>query len=134
MNTRHQSGQTRRRACDQGNGRGRPRVINAELFRSVLIGERKRSDRSNQSVVLLLLDMDDGLGAESSLIWDAAIEASRNSLRLNPSNHEARMLLIQGLLRNRRLPEARREFQTLLDHDPPGRDALQAWFVKTLSP
>ena len=75
MNTRHQSGQTRRRACDQGNGKGRPRVINAELFRSVLIGERKRSDRSNQSVVLLLLDMDDGLGAESSLIWEAAIEA-----------------------------------------------------------
>jgi tetratricopeptide (TPR) repeat protein len=66
--------------------------------------------------------------------WNAAIEASRDSLRLNPSNHEARMLLIQCLLRNQRLPEARSEFQTLLDHDPPGRDALQAWFVKSVSP
>ena len=66
--------------------------------------------------------------------WNAAIEASRDSLRLNPSNHEARMVLIQCLIRNRRLPEARREFQTLLDHDPPGRDALQAWFAKSVSP
>ena len=32
--------------------------------------------------------------------WNAAIEAARDSLRLNPSNHEARMLLIQCLLRN----------------------------------
>lgn len=66
--------------------------------------------------------------------WTAAIEASRNSLRLNPSNPEARMILIQCLLRNQRLPEARSEFQTLLDHDPPGRDALQAWFARSASP
>jgi tetratricopeptide (TPR) repeat protein len=66
--------------------------------------------------------------------WNAAIAASRDSLRLNPSNHEARMLLIQCLLRNQRTPEARSEFQTLLDHDPPGRDALQAWFGKSVSP
>ena len=57
-----------------------------------------------------------------------------NSLRLNPSNHEARMLLIQCSAQGRgdcRKP--RREFQILLDHDPPGRDALQAWFAKFLS-
>ena len=63
--------------------------------------------------------------------WNAAIEAARTSLRLNPSNHEARMLLIQCLLKDRRRPEARSEFQTLLDHDPPGRDALQAWFAES---
>src|SRR5205807_8494750 len=75
MTTRHQPGQTRTRACDQGDGRGRPHVINEELFRRVLIRERKRSDRFNQPVVLLLLDLDDGLGVGSSLIWEAAIEA-----------------------------------------------------------
>jgi tetratricopeptide (TPR) repeat protein len=66
--------------------------------------------------------------------WGAAIEASRNSLRLNPSNQEARMLLLRGLLRNRQVAEARSEFQTLLDQDPPGRDALRAWFAQNLSP
>jgi len=66
--------------------------------------------------------------------WDAAIEAVRASLRLNPSSHDARMLLIQCLIRSKRLPEARREFQTLLDHDPPGVDALQAWFARSVSP
>jgi tetratricopeptide (TPR) repeat protein len=66
--------------------------------------------------------------------WDAAIEASRDSLRLNPSSHYVRMLLIQALLRSRRLLEARQEFQTLLDHDPPSRDGLHAWFDKISSP
>src|SRR5262249_1029757 len=60
--------------------------------------------------------------------WDAAIEASRNAIRLNPWNHEARLLLVQGLLGARRLPEARAEFQVLLDQDPPGRDELKGWF------
>ena len=66
--------------------------------------------------------------------WDAAIAAAWDSLRLNPSNQEARMLLIRCLLGKRELSEARRAFQTLLDHDPPGRDALRAWFARNLSP
>jgi hypothetical protein len=66
--------------------------------------------------------------------WDAAIAASRDSLRLNPSNPEVRMILLRCLLANRRGAEARSEFQTLLDHDPPGRDALRAWFARNLSP
>ena len=60
--------------------------------------------------------------------WNAAIEASRNSLRLNPANQEARMLLVECLQRNQQEIEARAEFQTLLDHDPPDREALQTWF------
>jgi Tetratricopeptide repeat/Cytochrome c554 and c-prime len=66
--------------------------------------------------------------------WNAAIEAARDSLRLNPSNYEARMLLIQCLLKIHRLEEARHEFQVLLDHDPPGRDAIKAWFEKSQHP
>jgi hypothetical protein len=60
--------------------------------------------------------------------WDAAIEASSSAVRLNPWNHEARLLLVQNLLGARRLPEARAEFQALLDQDPPGRNELKAWF------
>jgi len=66
--------------------------------------------------------------------WNAAIEAAGDSLRLNPSNHEARMLLIESLLRLDRRSEARREFEILLAHDPPGRDALQSRFATSFSP
>ncbi len=46
-------------------------VIGEDIFRGVLIRERKRADRSNQSFVLLVLDMpDDGRPA-----WRHAIEA-----------------------------------------------------------
>jgi tetratricopeptide (TPR) repeat protein len=64
--------------------------------------------------------------------WNAAIEASRNSLRLNPANQEARMLLIECLQRNQHSGEARAEFQTLLDFDPPDRDNLHRWFDQIL--
>src|SRR2546425_11201984 len=74
MTTRHQPEQTRARACDQAEERGRPHVINEELFRTVLSRERKRADRSNQPFALLLVDMNDGLGADSSIL-EAAIEA-----------------------------------------------------------
>src|SRR5207245_543046 len=71
----------RTQVCDQEDGGGRPPVINEELFRGVLIRERKRSDRSNQSFVLLLLDTDDGLGSDSSSTWDTVIEALTTAKR-----------------------------------------------------
>ena len=81
MSTRHQPEQTRTWACDQKGGKGRPHVISEELFKRALIRERKRSDRSDQSVVLLLLGVNDGLGADPSSIWEAAIEASAAAKR-----------------------------------------------------
>ena len=81
MSTRHQPEQTRTQACDQAEGRGRPYVINEELFRGALIRERKRTDRSDQPLVLLLVDMNDGLGAESSSIWETVIEALATTTR-----------------------------------------------------
>ena len=60
---------------DQEDGRGRPHALNEELFRRILIRERKRADRSNQPLVLLLVDMNDSLGADSSSIWETVIEA-----------------------------------------------------------
>jgi Tfp pilus assembly protein PilF len=65
--------------------------------------------------------------------WIAAIRAAKDSLCLNPSNHQARMILIRSLLRDRRQAEARSELRTLIDHDPPGRDAIPAWFERSLA-
>jgi len=62
-------------ACDREDRRHRPHVINEELFRGVLIRERKRSDRSNQPIVFLSVGLNHGVGADSSAIWEAAIGA-----------------------------------------------------------
>jgi lipopolysaccharide/colanic/teichoic acid biosynthesis glycosyltransferase len=53
----------------------RPIILGEELFRDVLVKERKRADRSNQSVVLLLVTLNDGLGANSPSTWAPVIEA-----------------------------------------------------------
>jgi len=75
MSTRRQPEQSRMRAWDHGDGMGRPYVINEELIGLRREYYRKRSDRSNQPVVLLLLGVKDGLGADASSIWEAAIAA-----------------------------------------------------------
>ncbi len=75
MITRHQPEQPRTLACDQAEGRGRRHVLNEELFRTVLSRERKRADRSNQPLVLMLVHVNDGVGADSWSIGEAAIEA-----------------------------------------------------------
>src|SRR5947207_4069328 len=57
--------------------RHRPRralVLSEELFRDVLRNERKRADRSSQSAVLLLVAVNDGLGANSPSTWAAVTE------------------------------------------------------------
>jgi len=41
----------------------------------VLGKERKRADRSNEPVVLLLVAVNDGLGANSPLTWAAVTES-----------------------------------------------------------
>jgi lipopolysaccharide/colanic/teichoic acid biosynthesis glycosyltransferase len=55
-------------------------VLNEELFRGVLIRERRRADRSNQSFHLLLLSVDDYGGVNPS-IRPAAIEALKAAKR-----------------------------------------------------
>jgi lipopolysaccharide/colanic/teichoic acid biosynthesis glycosyltransferase len=47
-------------------------VVNEEIFRSVLLRERKRADRSNGAFILLLLEIS---GDRSSSAWRHAIEA-----------------------------------------------------------
>src|SRR3990172_3003988 len=75
MIARHQPEHLRTRACDRESGSPRPHILDEELFRGVLVKERKRSDRSNQPFGLLLLDVNDGPGADSSASWHAAIAA-----------------------------------------------------------
>jgi lipopolysaccharide/colanic/teichoic acid biosynthesis glycosyltransferase len=52
----------------------RPVVLSEELFRDVLRTECKRADRSNQSAVLLLVAVNDGLGANTPSTWAAVTE------------------------------------------------------------
>ena len=61
--------------------------------------------------------------------WQAAAEACRETLRLNPANLEVRKLLVRCYLRLNDHEAARREFQTLLGFDPPDRDELIRWFA-----
>lgn len=52
-----------------------PDVLDEELFRGVLIRERKRSDRSNQRFVLFLVYLNEIATAPRSPVWDAVIDA-----------------------------------------------------------
>ena len=53
----------------------RPLIISEELFRGVLIKERKRVDRLNQPLVLLTIAVKDRQGGDSPSIWVPVIEA-----------------------------------------------------------
>jgi lipopolysaccharide/colanic/teichoic acid biosynthesis glycosyltransferase len=55
--------------------RGRPHLVNQELFRGALIRERKRADRSNQPLGLMLIGLDDCLAAEPASTWNHVVEA-----------------------------------------------------------
>ena len=52
-----------------------PRLISEALFRGVLVRERKRDDRSNQPLVLVLLALKDAPHAESAEIWQSLVDA-----------------------------------------------------------
>jgi lipopolysaccharide/colanic/teichoic acid biosynthesis glycosyltransferase len=52
-----------------------PRLISEALFRGVLVRERKRADRSNQPLVLVLLALKDAPHAESAEIWRSLVDA-----------------------------------------------------------
>ena len=55
--------------------RGRVHLVSQELFRGVLIRERKRADRSNQPLGLMLIGLDDCLLAEPASTWNHVVEA-----------------------------------------------------------
>ena len=58
----------------RGQWRGRPLVIAEDLFRDVLMRERKRADRFDQPFVLVLVTLKDEPASESSS-WAAVIES-----------------------------------------------------------
>jgi exopolysaccharide biosynthesis polyprenyl glycosylphosphotransferase len=49
--------------------------MNDEVFRTVLVRERKRADRSNQPFLVLLLSQHMPAGLEAAAGWDSAIDA-----------------------------------------------------------
>jgi tetratricopeptide (TPR) repeat protein len=60
--------------------------------------------------------------------WDAAAESARNALRINPASHSARAVLALSTLRLGSPQEARAQFDTLLEFNPPDREGLIRWF------
>lgn len=64
-----------RAAPQQHAGPSQPHFIDEGLFRGVLVRERKRADRSNQSLFLVLVALNEPLGPASSSIWRAVVDA-----------------------------------------------------------
>jgi predicted CXXCH cytochrome family protein len=62
--------------------------------------------------------------------WLKAIDETRKALALNAFNHEARMLLVQCLIKTGKLPESEREFATLQEQHPPNQAQYEAWFAR----
>ena len=60
--------------------------------------------------------------------WPAAIDAANQALRLSPANRTARTALILATFRSGFPQEARAQFDTLLEFDPPDRETLVRWF------
>jgi lipopolysaccharide/colanic/teichoic acid biosynthesis glycosyltransferase len=50
-------------------------LISQDLFRGVVVRERKRADRSNQPLMLMLLALEDGSRAESAPAWQSVVDA-----------------------------------------------------------
>lgn len=61
--------------------RDRLHILNEELFRHILIGERRRADRSNHSLVVMMLSASELRSADASLLWREAIEALAAHIR-----------------------------------------------------
>ncbi len=61
--------------------------------------------------------------------WDGAMRESRESLRLDPFRHFARMFLIESLLHRNDEAGAEAEFATLVGLNRDERAGLEAWFA-----
>jgi hypothetical protein len=59
--------------------------------------------------------------------WRPAVDACRAALRLDPTNFEARRLLIIGAVKIGDMVLARSEYRTYLGFDPPDAEALRRW-------
>ena len=73
-NRRRQAQEFHTRACTDRPGR--PHIMGAEMFRGVLVRERKRADRSAERFMVLLVDLSGVVDAAgSSIVQNAAIDA-----------------------------------------------------------
>jgi len=61
--------------------------------------------------------------------WHEAAQACRDALRVNPINLLARTILIECAFHGGSRQQARAELDTLLEFDPPDREALMRWFA-----
>jgi lipopolysaccharide/colanic/teichoic acid biosynthesis glycosyltransferase len=56
-------------------------ILNEELFRHILIGERRRADRSNHPLVVMMLSCTERRGAADAATWRDAIDALATHVR-----------------------------------------------------
>ena len=59
--------------------------------------------------------------------WHPAVDACRAALQLDPTNLEARRLLIIGAVKIGDMVLARNEYRIYLGFDPPDAEALRRW-------
>jgi Flp pilus assembly protein TadD len=62
--------------------------------------------------------------------WNDAAEQCRETLRLNIASWETRTLLVKSLLRLGEKTKAQKEFENLLDFEPPEAEDLRRWFAE----
>ncbi len=62
--------------------------------------------------------------------WKNAAEQCQETLKLNIAASETRKLLVKCLLRLGEKTKARKEFEILLDFEPPDPEALRRWFAE----
>jgi tetratricopeptide (TPR) repeat protein len=97
---------------------GQPELAVGYIRRAIIINPWRSDYRA--SLAFLLFEAGD---------WRSAVEACRETLRLNIANLDIRKLLVQCHLRLRDSAAARAEFEELLAFDPPDRDELPRWFT-----
>jgi lipopolysaccharide/colanic/teichoic acid biosynthesis glycosyltransferase len=66
---------------DEANGRGSQELVTWDLFKGILTRERRRSDRSNQPFVLLVLGLAEGRASDSPVILEDVIGVLAGTIR-----------------------------------------------------
>jgi hypothetical protein len=64
--------------------------------------------------------------------WASAAKESREVHKLYATNPESRHLLVGSLLRQKDKAEAKREFDILMELNPPKLEELRRWFEQQM--
>ena len=82
----------------------RPRVLNEDVFRTVILREQKRADRFGQPLFLLRVSIDRQVGATASVLWAPIVDALASVKRQSDVVGWVRFGTVLGIV----VPEIRR--------------------------